>query len=141
MDGLGYFVWLAGQALAVMLVFPPTAVLGLVAGLGAVGALCRLPPNSWRRVLAGALIPLVVPAAILLCGVLFACDTELDEVASQWPEWLVAGFLLAHLPLTAVLVALLRGVRWFTLAVSVAVFAYACGAAFMSTMSVSGRWL
>jgi hypothetical protein len=141
MDGVGHFLWLAAQALQVALSFPPTAALTLGGGAGALAAVCEVPPDRRRRALAGAVIPLVVPAAILLCGVLLAYDTDLDEAAPRWPEWLVGGLVSAQLPLAAALVGLLRGARWFALTVSVAVFGYSCGAAFMSTMSVSGRWL
>jgi hypothetical protein len=141
MDGVGHFFWLAAQALDVALLFPPTAVLTLVGGISAFVLVWAVPREHWRRALAGAIIPLALPVTILLCGVLLAYDTDLDEVAPRWPEWLVAGLLLTHLPLGAALVALLQGARWFSLAVSVVVFGYSCGAAIMSTMSVSGRWL
>lgn len=140
MDGVSHFFWLAGQALEVTFYFLPTAAVTLGGVLGAGVALLRLPAVHWWRALVGAVLP-VVPVAILLCGVLLAHNTDLDESAPQWPEWLVGALLLAQLPLAAALVTLLRGVRWFALAMSLAVFGYSCGAAFMSTMSVSGRWL
>lgn len=144
MDGVDMFFWLAGQALEVTVFFPPTAALFLLGGIGAFLSVCEVPRNRWHHTLAClvvAIIQIAVPVAILLCGVLFAHDTELDEVAPRWPEWLVAGLLMSHLPLATALVALLRGARLFTLTMSVAIFGYSCGAAFMSTMAVSGRWL
>jgi hypothetical protein len=141
MDGVCYFWWLTGQAFAVTIGFRPLVALTLAGVIGALVTLGAMRPDQWRRTLAGALIPLVIPAAILLCGVLLANSTELDEIAPRWPEWLIGALLLAHLPLAVVLVTLLRGARWFVLAVSVAIFGYSCGAAFMSMMSVSGRWL
>jgi uncharacterized protein YqgC (DUF456 family) len=141
MDGVSYFFWLAGQALEIALFFPPTAILTLVAGVSAFVLVWAVLRERWHLALVGTVIPLVLPVAILLCGVLLAYNTDLDESASQWPEWLVTTLLLAHLPLSAALIALLRGARWFALAMSVAIFGYSWGAAIMSTMSVSGRWL
>jgi hypothetical protein len=138
---IGYYFWLGGQAFEVLLIFPPA---GLLMAVGLIGAVCSLPrvsPARWRQALAAVLLPLAVPAAILLCGVLLVHDTALDTEAPRWPEWLVGGLLVAHLPLAAALVCWLRGARWFALSVSAAVAGYSCGAAFMRIMSVSGRWL
>lgn len=141
MDGVSYFFWLASQAVEVTIYFFPAALLILAGGIGAAASCQVVPRDQWRLVLSGVVIQLAVPVAILLCGVLFVHNTGLDEAAPQWPEWLVAGLLLFHLPLAATLIVLLRGGRWFILAVAIAIFGYSVGAAFMSTMSVSGRWL
>jgi hypothetical protein len=86
MDGFGYFLRLAGQALEVTRVFPPTAVLGLASLAGALGEASRVPPGLRRRAVAGAVIPLAIPAAILLCGALLVYDTDLDVPAAWWSE-------------------------------------------------------
>ncbi len=141
MEGVGYFFWLGGEALSFPALFPPAGALMFLGVVGAFASLPYVPLDRWRQALTGALVPLALPTAILLCGVLLVCDPDLDDVAPRWPEWLVGGLLLAHLPLAALLVWRLRGALWFSLSASAAVFGYSCGAAFMSVMSVSGRWL
>jgi hypothetical protein len=141
MSGVGFYFWLAFQALSVLVFFPPAGLLMLGGIVASAVTLAMMPADRWRQALIGALAPLALPAAILLCGVLLVHDTELDTVAPRWPEDLVTGLLLAHIPLGLTLAWRLRGVRMFALSVSVAVAGYSCGAAFMSIMSVSGRWL
>ena len=141
MNGLEYYFWLAIQALQVLVLFPPAALLMFVGVIGTVASVQFLPPDRRRRATAAILIPMALPAAILLCGALLVHDTDLDSLAPRWPEWLIGGLLLAHLPVAGLLVWRVRGARWVALFSSMAVASYSCGAAFMSTMSVSGRWL
>ncbi len=140
MNGFSHFIFLAGLSLQVMVLLP-TTVLTLIGGIGILYTVAKVEPRRWRQAVAAAVLPLVVPASILLCGVLLANDPDLDLEAPEWRVWLVQGLLLVHLPLTAVLMKLLWRIRWFTLFASLAVFGYSCGAVISSTMSVTGDWL
>jgi hypothetical protein len=95
---IGYYFWLAGQAFAFPLIFPPAGLLMVGGLIGAVLSLPRVPHARWRQAQAAVLLPLAVPAAILLCGVLLAHDTALDTEAPRWPEWLVGGCWLPTCP-------------------------------------------
>jgi hypothetical protein len=139
--GVEYFFWLAAQAFQVPVLFPPATLLILVGGVGAVGSLPYASSARSRQVLVAVLVPMALPAAILLCGVLLSHDTELDTVAPRWPERLIGSLFFAHIPVAALLVWRLRGARWLALFASIGMAGYSCGAAFMSIMSVSGRWL
>jgi cytochrome bd-type quinol oxidase subunit 2 len=141
MNIVAYFFWLAAQALQFPLLFPPVMILMVVGIIGTASSTPFALPNRWRQDAASLLIPAVVPISILLCGTLFMHDTELDEVAPRWPENLIIGLLLTHIPLVALLVWRLRGARWLAFCASLMIASYSCGAAFMSIMAVSGRWL
>src|SRR5262249_39611637 len=122
--------------------FPLAALFMLVGGVGVMASLPSMPPARWRQAAVALLAPLPVPAAILLCGVLLSHRENGWVVpAPRWPEYLVTGLLAAHLPLAAVLVWRLREARALALFALLAVAGYSCGAAIMSTMSVSGKWL
>jgi hypothetical protein len=133
--------WFAAQALAATFGFPPTALLVVGGCAGAIVSAGALRPNQKWGALVAVVVPLALPVAIVVCGVLLTFDTDLDAVAPSWPEWLVYGLLAAHLPTAVGLMALLNNARRFVLATSVAAFGLSCGAAFMSIMAVSGRWL
>jgi hypothetical protein len=139
---VNYYLWLAGQALPALILFPPGAVCLCVGGIGTLGLLPTVLPKWWWQAAIAVLAPLALSAAILLCGVLLVYrDDGWDVPAPEWPQALVAGLLLAHFPLGAVLVWWLRGVRALALCASLAAAGYSCGAAIMSGMSVSGQWL
>ncbi len=139
--GVVHLVSLAVLALEVLFIFPPLAALTLAGMVGAPWAADGVPADRWRPALAGVALQLVFPAAILLCGVLLAHDTALHVAAPRWPEWLVEGLFWAQVAVAIALLVLLRGARWFILAVSVGILGYSCSAAAVSSMSVSGRWL
>jgi hypothetical protein len=103
MTGVGYFFWLAGDAFSVLVGIPPAGLLVLVGGVGTVVSLGSVSSGHGRQALAAILIPMILPMSILLCGVLWAHNTELRTEAPQWPEWLIGGLLLAHFPIAAVL--------------------------------------
>ena len=138
---VGYFIWLAVESVAVLAIFPPALFLLAVSLLGVVQTAHYVPLDRRRQALATTLLTLALPLAILLCGVLLKHDGELQGSARDWPEWLVEGLFVAHLPLAALLMAMMRGIRWFVLSISGLCLGYSCGAAFMSIMSVTDTWL
>jgi hypothetical protein len=141
MNGIEHFFWLAAQSFVFLVLWPPAGILMLMGILGVAATAEQVARIQWQQVVAAVLPPLILPMAILLCGVLLAHDTALDTPSPRWPEWLVEGLLAAHLPLAAALTASVRDARWFVLSVCVATFGYSWAASFMSLMSVSGQWL
>jgi len=141
MGGVGYFFRLAVEGFMILQLIWPAGYMIFVGTIWAVVLFHILPEAHRRKALVGALIPLVIPAVILVCGVLLVNDIDSDTLPPRWPEWIIGGLLLSHLPLTAVLIWWQKGARWFVLCASLAVASYSCGAAFVSIMSVSGRWL
>jgi hypothetical protein len=81
------------------------------------------------------------PDTFLWLSLAFRQHGVADPDTTRVPEQLVLGILLFHLPLAATLITLLRGARWFTSGVALAIFGYSWGAACISTMSVTGSWL
>ncbi len=141
MKAVEYFFWLGFQTFEILIIFPPAGLLMVAGSIGALVAGGQVRHEHWRRAIVAVFLPLVPPVMILACGVFFVHDTSFNRGAPAWPEWMIDGLLISHLALTAVLVGLLREVRWLALAVCAATFGYACGAAAMSSMSVSGDWL
>ena len=141
MDGVRYFFWLATMAMQLTVYFFPVALLILAGGISATVLFSSLPSDRRRHALAGAVIQPAVPIAILLCGVMLRYDLTRGGPAPKASSWLVEGLVLFHLLLTAALVGRLRGARWFTFAVAVAVFPYSWAAAAISVMSITGMWL
>jgi len=141
MNALFYYLWLAVQSVTVLVLLPYAGILFLAGAFMALVFAFRLRPEQRLRALAGTFASLVIPAAVLLCGVVFAHNPLLDSKAPTWPLQLIHGLLVAQLGLGALLVSLLRGIRFFVLAMSTAAFGYAIGAWFISGMSISGEWL
>jgi hypothetical protein len=140
-SGVEYFFWLATQAIELTIYFFPIALLILGGGVSAPILFGSVPIERRRYALIGAAFQLAVPVIILFCGVFFRRDAMPDAATPKYAARFVEGMLLFHLILAAILIVRLRGARWFTLAVAVAVFAYSWAAAAMSMMSVTGLWL
>lgn len=139
MNYIEYFFWLAMNAFASPILFPPLIIPMLIGAIGLFISLLSVQ-ISRRQFFLGAFLPLILPFAILLCGVVFH-HVPNSGSDTAWAEWLIIGLLFAHLPLCVWQVAKLRDAWWFALCSSLLVFGYSCGAAFMSTMSVTGIWL
>jgi hypothetical protein len=87
MGNVAYFFWLGAQAFGLPALFPPAGFLMFGGAVATAVAVSRVPTGCWRQVLAAILIPVAVPAAILLCGVLLATM----RVCTQRPRCGLSG--------------------------------------------------
>jgi hypothetical protein len=140
MGGLGYFLWLAGQALIAGPVLLPVPTLLAATGLVVALAGARGNPELRRPRSLWLLLPFAVPVAILAYGVVFAYDGPVWS-APPWRRAVVAGLIGAHLPLAALLLWRLRGIRLVVLGVSAIQLWLSLCAGFMAVMSVTNVWL
>ncbi len=141
MDGVICYLSFAFFAVELLFLYWPAL---LVVALGIVGASAvarRNPAARFRGPLLWSLVQFLVPAAILLVGVLLRWKGPDDTEPPQWPARLINWMIWGHVPITGFLVLWFRGARWFVFAVSVAILGYSLSAAIVSGMSVTGDWL
>lgn len=134
------YLWLACEAFSMLLIIWPVGITMFIGTIGAIVSLQIMAEAARWKVVVCPIISAIIPTSVLLCGVLLPHNLR-DGPAPLWPEYLIDGLLLTHLPLAVLLVWTLKGARWFTFCASLAVASYSCGAAVMSGMSVSGVWL
>ena len=112
-----------------------------VAGLWLWGLVTAIRHTTGRvdRLAGWCLLPACLTLGLLVVGTVFAHGNSSPPPA--YPVWLVLGLVLAHLPLSGVLVWR-AGDQWPLVAASSAVWGWvsAC-AALVAGMSVTGDWL
>jgi hypothetical protein len=141
MDGVDYFFSLAATACLLVFVYWPSAFL-VTFGLGTASTLAvRGAKNEYRSPALGSLAQLVVPAAILLCGVLFRWDGPDDADPPAWPSHFIPYLLWGHVPVTAGLLVFFRRAWLLVLAAGLAVLGFSLAAVLASGMAVTGDCL
>jgi hypothetical protein len=138
LNGVSCFFWLAATSFQMLALFWPGGLL-FCFGVMTTSYLAKTRSSSELRCpLLWSLTQLMVPAAIITCGVLFWWDSS--ETPPDWPDRLIWFLPWGHLPLTILLVLSFRRCRWLMLAVSLAYIGYTMGALVTSGMAVTGDW-
>jgi hypothetical protein len=118
----------------------PAGVVFIAGAIGGLLSALKVEPRRLKTAFISALIPLVLPASILLCGALFWYDS--GGKPSKSAEIVITILLLANLPLGVLLAVFQRGMaRLFVLSVSTVIFGYSIGAWIASGMAITGDWL
>jgi hypothetical protein len=139
-----YFLALASTIPDTMLYFLPITL--TVAGVWIWGLIAtgRLIREQTARLAARCVLPAAFTVGVLVVGVVF-CHRGPPPWAGgdppAFPEYLIDGLVLAHLPLAGLLLWRSRG-QWPVVAASSGMWAWASVCASMiAYMSVSGVWL
>jgi hypothetical protein len=139
-----YFLALASGVPAWMAHFLPITVMVTLLCVGGLLSTGRLLRDRPARLALLCLVPGVLNVGILSLGVVFRYRGPPPWMGGQppaYPEWLIGGLVLAHLPVGMVLNRL-AGCQWKATASSSVAWGWAsvC-AAIEAGMSVSGEWL
>jgi hypothetical protein len=141
MEEIAYFFSLAATAVGLLFLYWPCAFLVILGMTTASTLAARGVKNEYRGPALGSLAQIAVPAAILICGVLFRWDGKDGEEPPSWPSDFIPYLLWGHLPVTVGLLVWFRGAWLFVLAAGLAVLGYSLAAVIASGMSVTGDWL
>src|SRR6266478_1351706 len=116
-------LWLALMSFEIFWLVWPAGLAFIVGTVGGLLAAMKVDPHRFKAAFVSALVPLVLPAGILLCGAIFWYDSGAEP--SKLAEIVITILLLENLPLSALLVLFQRGMaRLFVLSVSTAIFGY-----------------
>ncbi len=137
---IGYFFWLASQAVEAGLVLLPIPALFALAGLVTAGfaAISNSVPLKGRWV--WLLLPFAIPIVILAYGVAFKYGGPLGS-SPLWRGQVLDVLVWVHVPFGLILLAVARRNPLVPVGLSVFQWWASCSAAIMSYMSVTNIWL
>lgn len=140
MNQIQYFLWLVTQTLEGFIYAWPITVL-------LIGSIFWAWRYQLKRenivpvyVIGWALFPIILTTGILITGVVYKSSSSLMSLKSSWPELLVDGLFLAHIPVGVALMIRFKSYKWILLTFSLFFFFSSFWAFFVSNCSISGDW-